>query len=183
MFMMCQNMLKSRLFHEDQEEQGVRADFDLNVQDEVTEQDIIHIMLFQGDAAYKEETGVVFHSKGNRMLPWSDEEDESQEKMTGSGRPGGSRDESGHERARKGQEQMLGRDEQVGGDVEGVFEGLLVCCRLAPNELIHACAGNPVLFSKVRGQVLQAVDDVQAILQQGDREAVLSILGACSVRS
>ena len=63
------------VFHEDQEEQDAHADFDLNVQDEVTEHDMIHKMLFHEDAEYKEEAGVVFHGKGNRILLWSDEED------------------------------------------------------------------------------------------------------------
>ena len=73
----------------------------------------------------------MFHGTGNRFLPWSDEEDESQEEMTGSGqprrtgsgRPGSSGDESGHERKGKGQERMPGREEQVGEIFQGSLEG------------------------------------------------------------
>ena len=51
---------------------------------------------------------------------------------------------------------------------------------MASNQLVHACAGNPVSFGKVPGQVLQAVDYEKATLEQGDLEAVLSTdRGAC----
>ena len=56
---------------------------------------------------------------------------------------------------------------------EGV--GLTACGRLAPNQLVHACAGKPVPFSKVPGQGLQAGNFiVHAALEQGDLEAKLS---------
>ena len=52
-----------------------------------------------------------------------------------------------------------------------------MCGRLAPNQLIHVCAGKPVPFSKVPGQVLPAVDYEQATFEQGDLEAVLATDG------
>ena len=69
------------------------------------------------------------------------------------------------------------------GCVEGIFEGvdLIACGRLASNQLVHACSGNPVPFSKVPGQGLQTGNFIeQATLEQGDLEAVLStVRGAC----
>ena len=104
--------VEGQVFHH-QEEQDVHADLDWNAQDEVTEQDMIHNMLFfHEDAKCKEEAGVVFHGIANRILPWSDKEDELQEEMTGSGRPGGSGDESGHERTGEGQENTSEREEE-----------------------------------------------------------------------
>ena len=48
--------------------------------------------------------------------------------------------EPGLEEHNSGKVQEPGREEKV-GNVEGVFEGLIECGRLAPNQLVHACAG------------------------------------------
>ena len=42
---------------------------------------------------------------------------------------------------------------------------------------VHVCAGNPVPFSKVPGQVPLAVNSVKATLEQGDLSALLSTDG------
>ena len=46
------------------------------------------------------------------------------------------------------------------GCVKDLFEGidLTACGRSASNQLVHACAGNPVPFSNVPGHGSQAVD-------------------------
>ena len=66
------------------------------------------------------------------------------------------------------------------GCAEELSEGvdLIAWGRLASSQLVHACAGNPVLFSKVAGQGSQAVDYMQATFEQGDLEDCLSIDGA-----
>ena len=63
--------------------------------------------------------------------------------------------------------------------MDGKFEGIdkTACGRLASNQLVHACAGKPVPFSKVPGQGSQAVDCAQATLEQGDPEDWLYIDG------
>ena len=76
------------------------------------------------------------------------------------------------------QVQEPGRTGKVGrGCVEGVLEGidLTACGRLATNHFVHACVGNPVPFSKVRGQGSQIGNFIeQASLEQGDPEDWLS---------
>ena len=52
---------------------------------------------------------------------------------------------------------------------------------MATNQLVHACGGNPVPFSKFPGQVLQVVDYEKVTLELGDFEVVFSTdLGACA---
>ena len=58
---------------------------------------------------------------------------------------------------------------------------LAECGRLATNQLVHACAGNPVPFSKGPGQVLQAVNFVKVTFEQGDLEEQLSTDGGRAV--
>ena len=49
---------------------------------------------------------------------------------------------------------------------------------MASNQLVHACAGNPVPLSKVPGQVPQVLDFVEGALEQSDLTLpVLSIDG------
>ena len=72
---------------------------------------------------------------------------------------GGSTEESGSEEHISGKVQEPGRTRNVGrGFVDGFFDGidLTACGRLAPNQLEHACAGNPVPFRKVPDQGSQA---------------------------
>ena len=69
-------------------------------------QDMIHRLFFHEGVEYDDEAGVVLREKGNRILLWSDEEEGSQEEMTGSGRPG----ESEYERTGKGQDNMSGHE-------------------------------------------------------------------------
>ena len=80
------------------------------------------------------------HGKGNRSLPWSDEDDWEfgPGGLEGMGRPGCLKDRRGLGEP--------GRSEEVGISVEVVFEdfGLTECGRPASNQLVHACAGNPV---------------------------------------
>ena len=63
-------------------------------------------------------------------------------------------------------------------DRRNIFSGYYriqdsLCGQLASNQLVHACVGNPVPFSKVPGQVLQDVNYEKATVAQGDLEVVL----------
>ena len=85
--------------------------------------------------------------------------------------------EPGLEEHIPGKVQEPGREEKNESGHEGFLLGmnLSACGRLASNQLVHACAGNPVPFSKVPGQVLQAGNFIeQATLEQGDLEDWLS---------
>ena len=91
---------------------------------------------------------------------------------------GGSAEESGSEEHISGKVQEPARTGIVGrGCVEGFSEGvdLTAFGRLPSNQLVQACAGNSVPFSKVPGQ---GFDYKKATLEQGDLEAVLSTDGS-----
>ena len=154
--------------------------------------------------------GVVVHGKGNMCKP-SDSDSHGEERWVSwdswmgwdkiedscrMGRPdgsndrrkreskGGSTEESGSEEHISGKVQEPGRTGKDGrGCVEGICEGvdLTACGRLASNQLVHACAGIPVPFSKVPGQGCQTGNFIkQATLEQGDLEDWLSTdRGAC----
>ena len=115
----------------------------------------------------------------DRSLPWSNEDDDwksGQGNLDGSGRLGESKDGQG---VGLGSGEP-GRIEEFGIRFdEGFFEGsdLIECGRLIANQLVHGCAGSPVPFSKVPGQVLQAVDYEKATFDQGHFEVVLSADG------
>ena len=101
----------------------------------------------------------MFLGKGNGSLPWSEGE-EREFGESGSGRsrdvrrPGRSED---WRRSESGSGSGSGREMPVRrvGVVECVFEDIetTMCGRLARIQPLHACAGNPVPFSKVPGQV------------------------------
>ena len=91
------------------------------------------------------------------------------------------RDDQGGRRIGEDRDQYRDQECQSAGEfwkgVEGFFlVGIsTVCGRLAPNQLVHARAGNPVPFSKVPGQVLQVGNFIeQGMLGQGDLEDWLS---------
>ena len=80
-----------------------------------------------------------------------------------------------------GKTQEPGRKGKLGrGCVEGIFDGTdsTACGRFASNQRVHACAGNPVPFSKVPSQGSQAGNCIdQATLEQGVLEDWLSTDG------
>ena len=112
---------------------------------------------------------------------WDDQESR---RIRGQGSRKLGRQRNQDRRKTSGKVQEPGRTGKVGrGVVEIRFWGidLTACGRLASNQLVHACAGDPIPFSKVPGKCSQAGNVIkQATLEQGDLEDWLSTdMGAC----